>query len=394
MSGNDDASVRRIDNVVKESALAKGENYLSTISRTSADVWLSSGEIQKVSCILKDQHQSPLLKQMSVEAGFFLREIEMYRDVLPKMKSLMEAIGDRKEPIWPECFGYRLYDQIALEDLKNCGYVMADRRKQLDLEHTLFTLRQIAEFHAISCVLHERSQIPVDLFGKIFWARNLDQTKEEIDGMLFRLVEALEQWGYEWHEAKSRLEEAIPLIWSEVKQFFNSCNNGLTVLNHGDCWTNNFLFRYENSSPVSMKIVDFQLCHLGTPAHDLHWFFASSVPTRIRKQNFDEILNEYTRILAGNLIKYGYKGDLPTLEVIRGHYDRYKVLQLWYTVLTAPGVLAETKAAYDVEEIMREAKEAKDRGQKSQFNPYSNLADLPRSVIQEAILDAMANKLI
>lgn len=42
----------------------------------------------------------------------------MYRDVLPKMKSLMEAIGDRKEPIWPECFGYRFYDQIALEDLK------------------------------------------------------------------------------------------------------------------------------------------------------------------------------------------------------------------------------------------------------------------------------------
>lgn len=82
MSGNDDASVRRIDNVVKESALAKGENYLSTISRTSADVWLSSGEIQKVSCILKDQHQSPLLKQMSVEAGFFLREIEVGISIL------------------------------------------------------------------------------------------------------------------------------------------------------------------------------------------------------------------------------------------------------------------------------------------------------------------------
>ena len=42
----------------------------------------------------------------------------MYSSVFPEMERLMEECGDTHGKLWCECYGYRRFDQLVLEDLK------------------------------------------------------------------------------------------------------------------------------------------------------------------------------------------------------------------------------------------------------------------------------------
>lgn len=86
------------------------------------------------------------------------------------------------------------------------------------------------------------------------------------------------------------------------------------VLNHGDMWSNNIMYKYDNNGKVDeCLLVDLQLCHYNSPVHDLYYFMVSSLHKDLRVKKIDYILQFYHKELLANLKKLSYKKKPPTL---------------------------------------------------------------------------------
>lgn len=89
--------------------------------------------------------------------------------------------------------------------------------------------------------------------------------------------------------------------------------SGFKVLNHGDDWLNNMMFK----GTEDVKLIDFQLSFWGSPANDLIYFFVSSVADDIKTQTYDDLLEIYHSELEKTLQALNYDGHIPTLSEIQ-----------------------------------------------------------------------------
>lgn len=96
--------------------------------------------------------------------------------------------------------------------------------------------------------------------------------------------------------------------------------SGLKVLNHGDDWVNNILFKKdETGKTIDAKFIDFQLSFWGSPANDLIYFLISSVQDEIKTTHFDDLIVHYHEELCASLKSLNYEKHIPTLAEL--HVD-------------------------------------------------------------------------
>jgi aminoglycoside phosphotransferase (APT) family kinase protein len=68
-------------------------------------------------------------------------------------------------------------------------------------------------------------------------------------------------------------------------------DKAFNVLNHGDMWVNNILFRYSNTGrPESAMFVDYQQCHFTSPTIDLQYFIYTSPKDDVRMRHEGTLL--------------------------------------------------------------------------------------------------------
>jgi hypothetical protein len=93
--------------------------------------------------------------------------------------------------------------------------------------------------------------------------------------------------------------------------------SGFTVLNHGDFWLNNMLFKNEDdNSPSDVSLIDFQGNAWAGPAVDLHYFFVSSISDDVKVDKFDEFVKFYHQELSESLEKLHFDQHIPTLDEV------------------------------------------------------------------------------
>jgi hypothetical protein len=86
---------------------------------------------------------------------------------------------------------------------------------------------------------------------------------------------------------------------------------GLQVLNHGDVWTNNMMFKLDTKEVL---LIDYQLSFWGSPAYDILAFLAASVHDDVKVKHFDDLVDFYYQEFTETLRKLEYPEHIPTFE--------------------------------------------------------------------------------
>ncbi|XP_050298807.1 uncharacterized protein LOC126737798 [Anthonomus grandis grandis] len=213
-------------------------------------------------------------------AKIYKNEELFYKDFLPAILALqaeanMEDPFDNTATYFDSQIGNNNF--IALENLSDKAYKLHDKKAYLNRECLEKIFKIYGKFHALSFVLRKRNwefyeeihkQYSSDIFQYF--------VKSERDSIIFKksivaAYNALDHDSEMYKDLEALPENCIKLFIkaSEYKGKY-WCST------HGDCWSNNMLFKYlDNGEVEDIKLIDFQLARDGSPIHDLAYFFYS-----------------------------------------------------------------------------------------------------------------------
>ncbi|XP_071582213.1 uncharacterized protein [Temnothorax nylanderi] len=349
-----DNSIQMID-IFSKPATAKGDNYLSDMIRVTAEFSRDQGDskiTEKKSIIVKISPIAEGIRQDFIElSGVFDIEILMMSDTLDKMNKLLG----------PEhrLSGKGLYVQyknptlLVIEDLAPLGFRMADRLSGLDLAHTILALDGLARFHAASVAICEKEPKQKEMYTKGIFN---DQYPLEMQNFFVMTLKALADEVANWPGMKKYSEKIAKLTDHIYKIGIDAsklCEDEFNVINHGDFWVNNMLFKYDNDGkPVQHICVDFQMCVYTSPAIDLQYFLNTSPSPDVIENKRDVLLNEYLGALSATMKQLGCKTQPPTMEELKATLKRRASYGMISSFSCLPIVLCCKAEAKDLDEIM------------------------------------------
>ncbi|XP_032675326.1 uncharacterized protein LOC116846066 isoform X2 [Odontomachus brunneus] len=310
-----------ITSLDEEPGSGRGDNYTSMLYRVRAKGRKQSKGDEgwtKYECaiIYKILPASKERREAFKSELLFRNEVAFYKHVWPALNRL-QSVGKRVFGGVPKIYAARA-DLIAMEDLRERGFEMADRRKGLEVENLRLVLKALAGFHALSLTLKESRP---EEFAKLMNPEH-DQGIQEV---LFRRDN--EDWYRQYYRVAANnairmVSDALPShiefrreeIMTKLQAFLNedvffrtmselvSTQGPLSVFCHGDCWTNNILFRDEPSSDVeAVYLVDFQLTRVGSLALDLANLLYCCTSGVVRRAYMTQLLQHYHSHLMSSL---------------------------------------------------------------------------------------------
>lgn len=106
-------------------------------------------------------------------------------------------------------------------------------------------------------------------------------------------------------------------VWKDVAEPMRC---GFQVMNHGDIWLNNMMFKSdEENNPLDVNMIDFQVAFWASPAPDILYFLVSSVADDIKVEHFDDFIEFYHEQLTSALKQLKFDQHIPTLPEL--HID-------------------------------------------------------------------------
>ncbi|KAH8334617.1 hypothetical protein KR059_012407 [Drosophila kikkawai] len=299
-----------------------GDNYCSAIYRVQLTFakWVDGKESAKndqLSLIVKTipiTEATQFLEDVSV----FIKEKQTYTDVLPRLDILSR--GDK--------FGAKYYHSvkapvqtIVFSDLKVEGYKVASREAGLDWNHASLILQQLGKFHATSMVLAKKDPAIVKQYTRGMLSEDIlmksDTFEVMFGGFLKGLIKSSATWpGFE--KVSKNLQRLMDNFRSVcVAAAKPKPGDRYVVLNHGDMWTNNFMYAYDNAAqpetPTRAIFVDFQLSFYGSPACDLNFFLNTNVKLELLQGRREELIKVYYAAFK-DALEYARFKDIPTYE--------------------------------------------------------------------------------
>ncbi|XP_017487120.1 PREDICTED: uncharacterized protein LOC108375500 isoform X1 [Rhagoletis zephyria] len=313
------ANYQKITQFEAKPALAAGENYATIMLRVNIEAELKDDTTKSLSYMMKIPQENEIFKEMMRNHNIFEIEYRMYHEVVPEFEQLYRDVGIERN------FSAKCYDidtpsefgVILLEDLQPFGYKNANRLEGLDLEHTKAVLERLAQWHAASAMRVETRGLYPELFIKGMFTESqrkvFDSFSATIKAPFLESVKAIE--GGEAYVGSAAKAFDIMLEELFIKSTYDPSE--FNVLNHGDCWSNNVMFKYDSEGKLeNTLLIDYQMINYGSPAKDLHYFLTSSTSYDVKVKQFDYFIKFYHDNLVKNLKLLKYPKKLPTLKEI------------------------------------------------------------------------------
>uniref|UniRef100_T1HHK8 CHK domain-containing protein n=1 Tax=Rhodnius prolixus TaxID=13249 RepID=T1HHK8_RHOPR len=351
-------SVAKVVRVEIEPAVAKGENYASVVTRAKVHIVIGSGRRTVKSVIIKRLPEKELYSKFLEEYSLFKTETKMYADVLSEMEYLMLEKGDMDEKLWPEYVGHKAYDTIIFNDLREMNYSVVDRKEMLDEAHGYLAIRSLARFHAMSVIMRIRGIINPTDFAPMFFISNTKATNNLIKGGMKLLARVMkDSWGPEWIDTAERIANAEATCCDKLEELRQVDDQKLNVLNHGDFWTSNILFKYSPCSghdyPIGIRFVDFQMCHWNSYAFDVIHFLYVSLQYELRLSQYEKLIEAYHESLLFTLKFYDYDSEkIPSLQDVFDELQQKSFYAFICLAAILPVVSTPATNALDLEKLM------------------------------------------
>ncbi|XP_016952886.1 uncharacterized protein LOC108026456 [Drosophila biarmipes] len=286
-------------------------------------VQLPDFTVRKLSFVLKATHGSDFQARLMSQLKLFLREHQVYHNVLPKLERLYREVG-KEISFGPRAFklDHNIGVQyILMEDLKSQGYRNVERQEGFNGECLKQVLKKLAQLHAASVVYVEKHGAFSNLLAKgVYTKANRSVLRELNDPEIF--LSQLRRWRMGDHFHKRFVEKEQDLV-DRLLELHEPDPNQFNVLNHCDCWVNNVMFKPGDVGHVQdAALLDFQVVKYGSPSIDLYYTILSSAEKDIKLLQFDDMVQYYFYHLLDNLKVLNFQGTLPQLHDLREALNR------------------------------------------------------------------------
>ncbi|ERL94497.1 hypothetical protein D910_11774 [Dendroctonus ponderosae] len=283
----------------------KGEGYIGDIVFVDVFATKLDGAETVYSLVLKTGGKNKSMRQI-VRLGFE-REIYIYSKVIPAFWQLQEEYGMVKFASIPRCYLTILTDSqetLLLQDIKSVGFQLYDRKTVMNLDHIKLVLKVLGQWHALSFGLQTKHRLEFsrltskwkcpaeEIFVKSHVGKWMNLAQKH-------LLSVLEESGESELLLKYKQKTDNHMATSIVKDILYMEKEHV-VITHGDCWNNNLMFKYENTSeasPTDLCILDFQISTLSSPVIDLSYFIYA-VSSTDQLEHFDSLLQIYHQSLS------------------------------------------------------------------------------------------------
>lgn len=333
-------------------AIAKGEHYASCMYRVKISYAGKSAQ-KPISFVVKASFEDEFINGTLNEYDIYKQEMKMYKNYLPIFKKYLSKINEESD-ISPNTFYINFEnDVIVFEDLAEKGYRMADRTDGLDMTHAKMVIEKMAKLHAASLVYNTKQDGDLEKsFTRGMFNRKSNGLSPYFLSNLQSLANEVSNWnGYE--QIANKLRNMESSLIENGRKVFDPTEGYLNCLIHGDLWTNNVMFKYdENNKPENALLVDFQMCVWGSPAVDIHYFINTSLNDDLRENHQDELFYFYYSTLVDLLKRLKYSGKIPSLY----EFQMEALGKMFYAFssccLVLPVMMTETEIKPDFKTLM------------------------------------------
>jgi len=283
-------------------------------------------------------------------ASYYEREAVMYQEWLPQMSTirLNKGLNNTDIPlnvanayylnlvISKEGNSYENDTVYVLENFKSRGFQMifaASTVEGLDLNHARLAARTYANYHALSIANYRQHKKtdgtlelsePCQVFLKsIYYIHPVGVYRSLVIPHYSNVLRHFHHpEAAEWLNALD-LETVF-----DLKMKLNA--GTLSCVLHGDAWTNNILYRYENDKseqPIEIAMVDWQYAAVGHPMMDVLFYLLSATSSQTRQQYLDQLLLDYFTTLKLALRKLDIDLDSEGYS-----FDQFKIETKQYAI--------------------------------------------------------------
>lgn len=349
-----------------------GDNYLSLIFKIDIK-GIKNEKNHEVNLICKCAPKVKEYREFTDVEKYFKKEEYVYQQLFPiyenfqKEKNIKKPFNSIAKYYASSLTEFEEY--IVLENMKSKGFVMLNRKIPLSLETCLLVMKEYGKVHALSLALQDQKP---EVFSKILKGYEEDAFIENFR----KNMELAEQNSARLDKLNSILKLLDPTkekhVLYKIGEFFKTLKTNLPifmsskdkdgfVIAHGDCWTNNFLFKYENSSknaPSRLCFLDWQLSRFGSPAHDLSYFLFSCTRKELRDNHYNELLKAYHTSLSEFLTILGSDPKiLFPYDKLLDHMEKYSGYGMLMATIVIPLMMGNADEVPDVRENDTESKE-------------------------------------